>query len=103
MRQLAYNASVLPRHEVEDLMTLADKIRELREKAGMSQSQLAKASGIPTTTIQGYEQGRREPLWDGLFKLSTALGVSCEAFAGCVGFPVGNPRSRGPSSRPKKK
>ena len=34
------------------------KIRELREKAGLTQSQLAKALGVGETTIRNWEQGR---------------------------------------------
>jgi transcriptional regulator with XRE-family HTH domain len=66
-------------------MTFAERLHELREKAGLSQSELAKASGVPVWTVRGYEQGRREPLWNVLFKLAKALGVTCEAFADCDG------------------
>jgi transcriptional regulator with XRE-family HTH domain len=65
-------------------MTFAERLQELRERAGLSQAQLANVTGIPVWTVRGYEQGRREPLWDVLFKLSRGLGVSCEAFAICV-------------------
>lgn len=36
-------------------------IKELRDKTGMSQSQFAKATGIPKGTIQHWEQGIRTP------------------------------------------
>jgi transcriptional regulator with XRE-family HTH domain len=62
---------------------LGRRLQELRAKAGVSQSQLARASGVPVATLQGYEQGRRHPLWYVLFKLASALGVSSEAFADC--------------------
>jgi transcriptional regulator with XRE-family HTH domain len=65
-------------------MTFAEKLQALRAKAGLSQSQLAKASGIPVWTIRGYEQGRREPLWNAFFRLAHAVGTTCEAFADCV-------------------
>jgi transcriptional regulator with XRE-family HTH domain len=65
-------------------MTFGEKLQQLRERAGLSQSQLATASGVPVWTLRGYEQGRREPLWHVLFKLAAAIGVSCEAFADCV-------------------
>lgn len=35
------------------------RLKELREKAGMSQSQLAAASGMSTRMLQNYEQGVR--------------------------------------------
>jgi transcriptional regulator with XRE-family HTH domain len=54
---------------------------ELREQKGLSQSQLAKASGISVRTIQAYEQGARKlsgASYDNLKKLSDALGVTIE-------------------------
>jgi transcriptional regulator with XRE-family HTH domain len=66
-------------------MTFGQRLQELRTQAGLSQSQLADRSGIPVWTLRGYEQGRREPLWNVLFKLADALGVDCRAFAECAG------------------
>ena len=61
-----------------------ERLRELREKAGMTQAQLADKSGLPIGSIRNYEQGQREPYWQVVFKLAASLGTSCEAFAGCV-------------------
>lgn len=36
-------------------------IRAEREAAGMSQSQLARAAGVPQPNISAYEHGRRQP------------------------------------------
>lgn len=36
------------------------KLKTMREKAGMSQSQLAKATGIQYRTLQYYEQGKMD-------------------------------------------
>ncbi|KAA9089222.1 helix-turn-helix domain-containing protein [Microbacterium radiodurans] len=36
-------------------------IRTEREAAGMSQSQLARAAGVPQPNISAYENGRRQP------------------------------------------
>ena len=65
-------------------MTFAEKLQALRERAGLSQAELAKASAVPVWTLRGYEQGRREPLWAVLFKLADALGVPVEEFRDCV-------------------
>ena len=35
------------------------KLREMREKRGISRGQLSDASGISVRTIEGYEQGLR--------------------------------------------
>jgi transcriptional regulator with XRE-family HTH domain len=80
-------------------MKFAEKLQELRTKVGLSQSQLAHASGVPVWTLRGYEQGRREPLWYVLFRLASALGVSCEAFADCVS---NQPAPAGELPKPKR-
>ncbi len=65
--------------------TFAERLRELRERAGLTQAQLAEASGLPIGSIRNYEQGQREPYWNVVFQLAGALGVSCEAFSVCTG------------------
>jgi transcriptional regulator with XRE-family HTH domain len=66
------------------MLTFGERLRELRDKAGLTQVQLAEASGLPLGSIRNYEQGQREPYWNVLFKLAAALGVKAEAFADCV-------------------
>lgn len=66
-------------------MTFAEKLRLLREHAGLSQAELSRASGVPVWTLRKFEQGRREPLWLVLFQLADALGVPVEAFRECLG------------------
>lgn len=36
-------------------------VRAIRERLGMSQQDFAQAYRIPLTTLQGWEQGRRQP------------------------------------------
>ncbi|HKI30722.1 MAG TPA: helix-turn-helix domain-containing protein, partial [Gemmataceae bacterium] len=67
------------------MATFAERLRELREKAGLTQQQLADASGLPVGSLRNYEQGQREPYWQVVFRLAAALGVRCEAFADCAG------------------
>lgn len=66
-------------------MRFGDKLRELRDAKGMTQAELAEASGLPVGSIRNYEQNQREPLWDAAFKLAKALGVGCDVFEECVG------------------
>jgi transcriptional regulator with XRE-family HTH domain len=66
-------------------MTFAEKLKQLREKAGLTQAALARASGRSLGAVRDYEQGNREPTLKAAVKLSEALGVSVEVFAGCVG------------------
>jgi transcriptional regulator with XRE-family HTH domain len=64
--------------------TFAEKLKALREKAHLTQTQLAEASGLPLGSIRNYEQGQREPYWTVIFKLAAALGVSADAFGDCL-------------------
>lgn len=36
------------------------KLQDIRKRVGLSQSELAKQSGVKLQTIQGYELGRRQ-------------------------------------------
>jgi transcriptional regulator with XRE-family HTH domain len=65
-------------------MTFAERLKQLREKAGMTQEGLARTCTVSVGAIKNYEQGIREPTWRGIFKLAEALGVSVEAFKDCV-------------------
>jgi transcriptional regulator with XRE-family HTH domain len=66
------------------MQTFGERLRQLRDHAGLTQEQLAAASGVNLWTIRGYEQGRREPGWKGAIHLARALGVQVEAFADCL-------------------
>lgn len=55
------------------------KLQEKRKAAGMSQSQLAKASGVGLQVLQQYEQGTRKidgARLETLLKFSIALNCS---------------------------
>ena len=68
-------------------MTFAQRLRELRERAGLTQESLALRCGMSIGAIRNYEQGVREPYWRGVFQLAHALGVDCSAFKDCVNVP----------------
>jgi transcriptional regulator with XRE-family HTH domain len=73
-------------------MTFGERLRELREQAGLTQERLAYKSAMSIGSIRNYEQGIREPYWKGVFQLAEALGVDCSAFKVCVGAePVVKP------------
>ena len=40
---------------------IADNLRYLRKKKGVTQTEVAKALGIPTTTYNAYETGQNVP------------------------------------------
>lgn len=55
------------------------KIKELREKAGLSQTELSKKSGVSQNLIARLESGSlTNTTTDTLFKIANALGVRVE-------------------------
>lgn len=77
-------------------MTFGERLKQLRWQVGLSQPQLAAASGVPVGTLRDYEQGRRstEPGFRAVVQLAAALGVSCEAFADCIDVKPKQGKSR---------
>jgi transcriptional regulator with XRE-family HTH domain len=63
-------------------MGFPDTLQRLREKAGLSQSELAEKAGVPVRSIQNWEQGHRQPRAPALLPLAQALGVSVESLLG---------------------
>jgi len=57
---------------------ISTRIKELRSKIGLSQSQLANESGLNLRTIQRIENGETEPRGDSLRRLAKALGTSSD-------------------------
>lgn len=56
-----------------------ERLKELRQLAGWSQSGLAEKSGVPIGTIRDYEQGRRDPLLLTAARLARAINQPLEA------------------------
>jgi transcriptional regulator with XRE-family HTH domain len=69
--------------------TLGQRITRLRHEAGLSQSQLAVKSGIPSGTLKNWEQGHREPLASAVVLLARALGLSADVILGTYEEPAG--------------
>jgi transcriptional regulator with XRE-family HTH domain len=60
-------------------MAFPELLRKLREKAGLSQSGMAKKAGLSVRSIQNWEQGHRGPSAQGIIALAQGLEVSAEA------------------------
>jgi transcriptional regulator with XRE-family HTH domain len=73
---------------------MSERFKAMRKAAGLSQSQLAKAAGVPVRTYQEWEHGRRTPLLDAAARIAVALGVSLDVLAGIT--PPPRPRARKP-------
>lgn len=59
-------------------MQIHEKIKRLRQRSGMTQSELAERVGVSLRSIQNYELGLRYPKRDILARLCTVLDVSVE-------------------------
>lgn len=60
----------------------AERLRELRTEAEMSQAQLAKLLGVVQHTVSNWENKVRQPDFDMLMKIATALDVSTDYLLG---------------------
>jgi transcriptional regulator with XRE-family HTH domain len=67
------------------MTTFGEKLKQLRDQAGVTQAVLAEGSGVPIGTIRDYEQTKRDPLLPTVVRLARALDVSLDEFAECVG------------------
>jgi transcriptional regulator with XRE-family HTH domain len=71
----------MPEREV--IEGLADKLKELREAAGLSQLEAAERSGIHHISINRFEKDKRVPTLSNLYKLAEAYGVNiCKLLPG---------------------
>ena len=69
-------------------------LKRLREAAGISQQELADRAGLNVGGVTKVEQGQREPSWETVLALASALGVTPNEF-----LPVEAP-SPEPAPRP---
>lgn len=60
----------------ESVTSLDRHVREARERAGLSQGELARKSGVHPTYISHVERGKRELGGDALARVAAVLGVS---------------------------
>ncbi|CAM5206667.1 Transcriptional regulator with XRE-family HTH domain OS=Castellaniella defragrans OX=75697 GN=HNR28_001860 PE=4 SV=1 [Castellaniella defragrans] len=54
---------------------LADRLKVLRQRGGLTQGQVAAAGGISTSTLSKIENGQLSPTYDVLLRLAHGLGV----------------------------
>lgn len=53
---------------------MGEKIREFRERAGLSQRELAQALGLDQSAVSSWEIGRAEPTLHNLRRMADILG-----------------------------
>ena len=76
------------------MVTFAERLKDIRLRAGLTQEGLAQAAGVPVFNVRNYEQGQREPSWVAFCKLTKALSVCCADFADVEGLAEAPPRKR---------
>jgi len=101
-----------------DAAWFGGRLRELREKAGLTQQELADQSGLTREGVAQLETGRRKPAWATVLSVCQALGVTCEEFTKepaeapkrTAGRPSKTPQpaqagrsTTGPAEKPSKK
>lgn len=63
-------------------MTLGERLRSLREKAELTQKELASRLNVPNQNISNYERGFRQPDYETLQKLADYYEVSTDYLLG---------------------
>ena len=75
-----------------------DMLRDLREKAGLTQEALARKANLSLGFIHKLENGKVNPSWATVKALAKALGVKCAAFEDDDPFAA-PPESSAPKAR----
>lgn len=68
-------------------MAFAERLKELRKQAHLTQVELAKRLGIGQSSYADWERGKKKPTQDNLVKIAQVLNVS-------VDYLVGNSEER---------
>lgn len=74
--------TVIQSYAFEFEETFSARLREARYNAHMSQSRLANIIGVRTSTIRGYETGRRMPNIEIAARIARALNISISDLIG---------------------
>lgn len=62
--------------------TIGDRIKQLRDEAGLSQMELSEKIGLSQSAIARYELNKTEPKASDIIKLSEFFGVSADYLLG---------------------
>ena len=60
----------------DPLKLFSERVRELREKRGISQQKLSELAGLNRNYVSDVERGRRNPCLGNIVKLAEALDVA---------------------------
>jgi DNA-binding XRE family transcriptional regulator len=68
------------RRELAEADVFAARLRQLRERQNLTQTELAKRAGLGQAMISLLEQGDRQPSWETIRRLAEALNIGVENF-----------------------
>jgi len=63
-------------------MDISETIKNLLEKNGMTQADICRATGIPTSLMSNYIKGLKAPSLSNSIKLAQAFNISMDELAG---------------------
>ena len=69
-------------NKTENELEFGDRLIAAREKRGLNQTELAKASGLQPAAIGHFEKNRRKPSFANVRALARALAVSADYLLG---------------------
>ena len=76
-----------------DMDALGKRLRERREQAGFSQSEVSRQTGIIQRDLSLLERGKKQALWaDTLLRLAKTLQCSLDYLAGLTDEPTPPPK-----------
>jgi len=83
-------------------MKLGDRLRLLRKKKGLTQTEFAERMGMPNQNVSNYERDFRQPDYETLKKFADYFEVSTDYLLGITENPEGAKIKDSPSSRDEK-
>jgi transcriptional regulator with XRE-family HTH domain len=100
-RRLASEGLNMPRSGGWPATGFGARLKAERERAALSQRELAERAGCHYMTISELERGTQEPAWPLVLALAKALGVSCEAVqSGGEQSPAAQPAPKPSGGKP---
>ena len=87
----------------QELASIAQRLKALREKAGLSQQSLAVSAGLSVSLVSQIERGSRvDPRMSTITALAEALKISLDELAGRNGSAPPHEKNRSPRVRPQR-
>lgn len=77
-------------------MTFAERLKQRRTEAGLTQKELAEKSNVTDKTIQNYELGRRRPVnMEVIQRIAVVLNTTADYLLGSEGMIVSDAHEKG--------